>query len=124
MGGYLLNFIVYTAAMLGIIFAALFIYKKTSVNFQSSSKFLKIEDSISLSPRKQLFVVKAGTERFLVASDTDRTNLISKLETSSKNEEIPERYQEDIPEKIRHYDNYTNSKSKSAIRNFARKLDL
>lgn len=123
MGGYLLNFIVYTAAMIGIIFAALFVYKKTSVNFQSSSKFLKVEDSISLSPRKQLFVVKAGNERFLVASDAERTNLISKLEDFSNKNQTAEICQEsEIPRRVRHFENYSNSKS--AIKNFARKLDL
>ena len=123
MGGYLLNFIVYTAAMIGIIFAALFVYKKTAVNFQSSSKFLKVEDSISLSPRKQLFVVRAGNERFLVASDAERTNLISKLEVSQNKNHTSEICQEtEIPERVRHFESYSNSKS--AIKNFARKLDL
>jgi len=109
--------------MIGIIFAALFVYKKTTVNFQSSSKFLKVEDSISLSPRKQLFVVKAGNERFLVASDAERTNLISKLEDLPEKNHSSERYQDpEIPERVKHFENYSNSKS--AIRNFAKKLDL
>lgn len=80
MSTYLLNFIVYTAAMIGIIFLAVFVYKKFSCTVSSKSKFLNVEECISLAPRKELFVVRAGEERFLVASDVGRTTLISKLD--------------------------------------------
>lgn len=79
MSGYLLNFIVYTTAMVGIIFLAVFVYKKCSFTGNSKSNFLNVEDCISLAPRKNLYVVRAGNERFLVASDAERTSLISKL---------------------------------------------
>lgn len=79
MGGYLAGFIVYTAAMIGVIFLAVFVYKKFSYSGTSKSKFLNVEDCINLAPRKNLYVVRAGNERFLVASDAERTNLISKL---------------------------------------------
>ncbi len=79
MTGYLVNFIVYTTAMVGIIFLAVLVYKKFSCNSVSKSQFLNVEDCISLAPRKNLYVVRAGNERFLVASDAERTNLISKL---------------------------------------------
>lgn len=45
----------------------------------SSSKFLSIEETMNINPRKSLLVVRAGNEKFLVASDVDRTTLISKL---------------------------------------------
>ena len=77
--GYMLNFIVYTIAMVGIIFLAVFVYKKFSFCAGTKSKFLNVEDCISIGPRKELFVVRAGNERFLVASDVGRTSLISKL---------------------------------------------
>ncbi len=82
MAAYFGQFIVYTIAMLGIIFAALFVYKKVTdgTGFGGRSDFLNIEDSISLSPRKSLYVIRAGHERFLVAADLDRTALISKLD--------------------------------------------
>ncbi len=81
MGGYLGHFVVYTIAMVGIIYAALLVYKKfsTGCGFGAKSDFLKVEDSISLSPRKNLYVIKAGNEKFLIASDIDRTSLIAKL---------------------------------------------
>ena len=82
MGGLIANITVYTMAMTGLIFFALLVYKKffSGVGFASKSGFLNVEESISLAPRKNLYVVRAGKERFLVASDADRTNLISKLD--------------------------------------------
>ncbi len=90
MSGYLINFIVYTTAMVGLIFLALFVYKKTAAGFgtSSKSKFLNVEDCISLAPRKNLYVIRAGKERFLVASDVDRTSLISKLDDNSSLQKI------------------------------------
>ena len=79
MTSYLVNVIVYTTAMIGIIFLAVLVYKKFSCNNVSKSQFLNVEDCISLAPRKNLYVVRAGDERFLVASDAERTSLISKL---------------------------------------------
>ena len=84
MGGYFTSFIVYTTAMIGIIFLAVFVYKKCSFASGSKSNFLNIEDCISLAPRKNLYVVRAGNERFLVASDAERTSLISKLDENTK----------------------------------------
>ena len=84
MSGYLTGFIVYTAAMIGVIFLAVFVYKKFSYSGTSKSKFLNVEDCINLAPRKNLYVVRAGNERFLVASDAERTNLISKLGTNEQ----------------------------------------
>lgn len=81
MSGYMANFTVYTMAMTGLICFAVFVYKKiTDGTFKSGSgKFLSVEESMSLSPRKTLHVVKAGNEKFLIASDIDRTTLIAKL---------------------------------------------
>ena len=84
MGGYLTGFIVYTAAMIGVIFIAIFAYSKFSFKGSSKSKFLNVEDCINLAPRKNLYVVRAGKERFLVASDAERTTLISKLAENAK----------------------------------------
>lgn len=84
MGSYVINFTVYTMAMIGLILFAVFVYKKI-VNgglYNNSSKFLSVEDSISLNPRKSLLVVRAGNEKFLVASDLDRTTLLSKLQNN------------------------------------------
>ena len=90
MGGYFINFIVYTAAMVGVIFLAVYAYKKFAFTSSSQSRFLNVEDCISLAPRKNLYIVRAGSERFLIASDVDRTSLISKLGSGQKvTESIP-----------------------------------
>lgn len=85
MGGYIANFTVYTMAMIGLICFAVFIYKKFMDGTMRSdnTKFLSVEESMSLSPRKTLHVVRAGKEKFLIASDIDRTTLISKLGTQN-----------------------------------------
>lgn len=82
MGGYLVNFAVYTLAMIGLIFFALMMYKKFAIGGDCSKKsgFLGVEESISIAPRKNLYVVRAGNERFLIAGDVDKTTLISKLD--------------------------------------------
>lgn len=84
MGGYFLNFMVYTTAMIGVICLAVVVYKKVSYASDVKSKFLNVEDTMALSPRKKLYVVKAGEERFLIASDAERTTLISKLQNGEK----------------------------------------
>ncbi len=96
MGGYITNFAVYTMAMIGLIFFALLTYKKffCGTGFGKKSDFLNIEESISLAPRKNLYVIRAGNERFLVASDSDRTNLISKLDENSKPKRVDVNYEE------------------------------
>lgn len=81
MGGYVINFTVYTMAMIGLICFAVFVYKKiTDGAFRSrNTKYLSVEETMSLTPRKTLHVVRAGNEKFLIASDVDRTTLIAKL---------------------------------------------
>ena len=101
MAHYILSFTVYTLAMTGLIFFALFIYKKVvqgNIGFKNS-KILSVEETMSISPRKTLMIVKAGEERFLIASDVDKTTLISKLENKETlNTVIPQ-------EKIEHFQN-------------------
>ena len=84
MGSYIMNFAVYTMAMCGLIFFALFVYKKFATGSFTSknSQFLNVEDTLSIGPRKVLYVIRAGREKFLVASDADKTTLISKLENN------------------------------------------
>jgi len=89
MGHYLISFSIYTLAMVGVIFAALFVFKTFSNKcFSKKSSMLRIEDSMNLSPRKTLYVINAKNERFLIASDVDRTSLIAKLDVKSEAETI------------------------------------
>lgn len=83
--GYLTNFIVYTLAMVGVIVLALMVFKtSTGVGVKGGSKYLKVHDTLSLGPRKTLYIVSAGEEKFLIAGDVDKTSLISKLGKEDK----------------------------------------
>lgn len=85
MGHYMIGFSIYTLAMVGVIFGALFVFKAFSNKcFNKKSSMLKIEDSMSLSPRKTLYVINAKNQSFLIASDIDRTSLIAKLDIDSE----------------------------------------
>lgn len=83
--GYLSNFIVYTLAMVGVIMLAVLVFKtSTSTGVKAKSKYLKVHDTLSLGPRKTLYIVSAGEEKFLIAGDVDKTSLISKLESKKQ----------------------------------------
>lgn len=78
---YILNFLVYTMAMVGVIYVSLMIFKRTMTqnNQNSSNNSLKIESSLNIGPRKTLHVIKVDGERFLIASDIQNTTFLSKL---------------------------------------------
>ena len=82
MNGYLLNFLVYSLAMAGIMMLSVVVYKRLSAGtvFSSKKQNMKIEESLSLSPKKTLYVVNVQNERFLIASDTERTSFLAKLD--------------------------------------------
>lgn len=83
--GYLTNFIVYTLAMVGVMGIALIVFKKsTGFSGNGNAKCLKVLDTLTLGPRKTLYIVSAGEEKFLIAGDADRTNLISKLQPAGE----------------------------------------
>ncbi len=82
MTGYLINFAVYTMAMIGAILLCFVIYKKTVLDTKFSktqANNLEIENALNISQRKTLYVVKAGEEKFLIASDPDCTTLLARL---------------------------------------------
>lgn len=89
MGHYIIQFSIYTMAMIGLIFFALFVYKKFAISTLSLKRkgILNIEDALGLSPRKTLYIIKAGKEKFLIAADLERTTLISKLEAEEEEKE-------------------------------------
>ncbi len=81
MSAYITGFSVYTLAMIGVIFIALIIAKK-ALSFTphgNKNNFLKIEKCLNLEPRKNLYVIKAGRERFLLASSGEGCQFITKL---------------------------------------------
>ena len=82
MQGYIVNFVVYTMAMVGFICLALFVYKKSMSLPQNiiNKDYLKVENLIKLSATKTVYIIKAGCERFLIAGDTANTTLLAKLD--------------------------------------------
>ena len=122
--GYLSHFIVYVLAMLSVIGIAMFVYKKFNVSGYNSKKVgaLKIEDVLSLSPRKSLYVINANGEKFLIASDMERTTLISKLETNSNTQRANSQNTVNIQEFIRNEDVLTSGEKQPVMKNLAKKL--
>ena len=123
--GYLSHFAVYTLAMLSVIGIALFVYKKFNmVNFSSrKSNLLRVEDVLSLSPRKTLYVINANGEKFLIAGDLDRTTLISKLEQKEQVREKRNEHSVDLAEFIQNEDIlYSSSEKEPVMKNLVKKL--
>lgn len=85
MGSYLVNFLVYAMAMVGLLFLCLMVYKKTMLNTKCAKKNdeLVLENALNISQRKTLYVVKAGKERFLIAADAERTSFLAKLDSDN-----------------------------------------
>ncbi len=79
--GYLTNFIVYVFAMSGVMLIAVSVYKKVcGLPDKQNGKLLSIQDKLAIAPRKNLYVIKASEEYFLVAGDSERTTMLSKLD--------------------------------------------
>lgn len=90
MGQYLICFIAYTFAMIGVIALSVVVYKKCFAKDMDVKKtqYLAVENRLNLSARKSLYVINAGGEKFLIAGDIDKTTFLAKL--SDNSEEISE----------------------------------
>lgn len=97
MQGYFVQFLAYTMAMVGFFTVCLLTYKKLCAKSLSDSNpdSLSIENVLRINARKQIYIVKAGNERFLVAADTERTTMLAKLE-DEKISEVQEHQQSEI----------------------------
>ncbi len=135
MSTYLIQFGIYTMAMVGAIFLCLIVFKKTMVNSRctGNDSELKIENALNLSQRKTLYVIKAGDEKFLIAADAERTTFLSKLNMDTE-EVVTSITQKDepapiLPEKSKKIVDYTdvmNSVNKSkgpVLKEMLRKLN-
>ena len=89
MNSYIINFGVYSFAMIGFLAAILFVYKKSvSAGAPVRNKdFLKVDNMLRLSPAKTLYVIKAGNEKFLIAGDAANTTMLAKLDNTQAAEE-------------------------------------
>ena len=78
--GQIMIFFVYAFAMLGLIVFAFFVWRKTNIGrLNKNSGNIKIEDSLCLTPRKTLLLIKVDDERILIASDSENTTFLTKL---------------------------------------------
>lgn len=78
---YFIQFLAYTMAMVGFLAICVVIYKKLGINsFSQNNKDLYIENGLRINARKYIYIIKAGNERFLVASDIERTTMLAKLQ--------------------------------------------
>ena len=79
---YLFKFIFYTSGVIGILLIGYVVAKNFlagSFILNKKESNLEIEEALSLSPRKTLYIIKAFDEKFLVASDATSTTLLAKL---------------------------------------------
>ncbi|WP_373532889.1 FliO/MopB family protein [Vampirovibrio sp.] len=85
---YLGSFVLYTLGAVALIYGAYWYARRSSGGFLSGAAknnnsqrpVLEIESILPLEPRKNLYVVRAGHERFLLAASGDDTTLLSQLE--------------------------------------------
>ena len=96
MNSYIINFAVYSFAMVGFLLTLVFVYKK-SVNqngILNKKNFLKVENTLKLSPVKTIYVLKAGNERFLIAGDSANTTMLAKLNNDNNEETLQSKEKE------------------------------
>lgn len=126
MTGYLFKFIFYTSGVIGILLIGYVVAK----NFLSGAMILnkkegnlEIEESLALSPRKTLHIIRAFDEKFLVASDATSTTLLAKL--NSENEIVEETKVEEFSNYLepKKKPEYTAKKSNSVIHSMLEKLN-
>jgi hypothetical protein len=89
---YLGSFIFYTLLAIGLIYGAYWYARKApSGNIlmgfgkkpdDNAVPKLTLESTLALEPRKTLYVVCSGNERFLIAASGETTQLVSKLENT------------------------------------------
>ncbi len=78
---YAIKFMVYTFGVIGLLLIAYVIAKKCmglDMNTRRKGNLI-IEETLNITPRKTLYVIKAYNERFLIASDANNTSFLAKL---------------------------------------------
>ena len=102
MTGFLIKTLFYTAGVVGFLFIAYLVAKNSlngTIGFKRKNGNLEIEETLSISPRKTLHIVKAFNEKFLIASDATSTTLLAKLNSNNElEEEITENFSSLIEE--------------------------
>ena len=88
MAHYLMKFIFYTCGVIGLLLIAFVVAKNSLIlgpnAFSKKKGNLEIEESLAISSRKTLHIVKAFNEKFLIASDANSTTLLAKLNSDGE----------------------------------------
>lgn len=81
---FIMGFTVYTLGIIGLLFIGFFVAKylinNTGKNLHKQKNFLKVEQAIGLEARKTIYVLKAGKQKFLVATTPDSVCFLSELD--------------------------------------------
>lgn len=96
---YLGTFVLYTLGAVGLIYGAYWYARRSSGLLSGNSAktnpqvpALEVESALPLDPRNTVYVIRSGSERFLIAASGEETTLLSKLEPLASEvavEEIP-----------------------------------
>jgi flagellar biogenesis protein FliO len=97
---YLGSFILYTLLAIGAIYGAYWYARRATGSLipglpnrkpvEEDPLKLTIESTLALEPRKTLYVIRSGEERFLIAASGETTQILSKLESPKQPEPEPE----------------------------------
>ena len=92
MTGYIWSFMIYTLGAIGVLFmgyvmAKRFIDGTFGANLDAKN-FLKLEQGLRLEQKKCIYVIKAGEQRFLIASTPEKVSFLSELKEGN----VPEVY--------------------------------
>lgn len=85
---YLGSFVFYTLATVGVIYGVYWYTRRTSGGMAAAAAAkaeegqpkLELESTLALEPSKNLYVIRSGNERFLLATTAEGTQLLSRLD--------------------------------------------
>ena len=104
--------------------AALYKCQGGNLKFKKKISNLEIEETLGISPRKTLHIVRAFDEKFLIASDTTSTTLLAKLNSDGVITPVAnDAYDKDFSDLVRGEDDVTMSKESSVIKSMLKKLN-
>jgi len=121
---YLVKIVFYTAGVIGMLLIGFVVAKACLYNgatFNKRKGNLEIEESLPISPRKTLHIVRAFGEKFLVASDQNSTTMLAKLNANGDITETQAEFSEYLEEKPNK--TKTSKKNNSVIQSMLEKLN-
>jgi flagellar biogenesis protein FliO len=94
MGHYLMNFVLATIGMVGLLYAVYFSIRNNpqfgglaNIKPNANQPGLQVKSVLTLEPRKRIYVVGYGQQQFLLATTMDKTELLATLEVAPQPDE-------------------------------------